>query len=86
MAAADSALNVYYSRQVFNIIITSMHREQNKKPGGAESETVLVSVLKMYADDTRLFQPLSELVNVSCVWMRPAVFVCVCLVRAERPQ
>lgn len=42
--------------------------------------------LKVCADHSRLFQLLSEFVNVSSVWMGPAVFVCVCLVGAERPQ
>lgn len=90
MAEAECAaayIDVDYSRQFSVKIITSKHLPARQEAWKwLKGKLSVFRPLKVYADRTRLFQLLSELVNVPCVWMRPAVFVCVCLVGAERPQ
>lgn len=83
-------VDVDHWRQLYVQIVTSKHLPaRHKRPeSGWKGNLCLFWPLEVYADHSRLFQLLSQLVNVPCVWMRPAVFVCVCvcLVGAERPQ
>lgn len=81
-------IDVDYSGQFHIKMVTSKHlRAGQKKPAKRlKGKVSALRPLKVYADHSRFFQPLWELVNAPCVWMRPAVFVCVCLVGAERPQ